>query len=923
MKLAHFILRMKFGTLLTAGAEEMHRVAEAQAPTPNRSRGQWLKALVLGVVACLIYNSNLRLISSGDNYPARYLPLSIWKDGSLYLDSIATITAQGEADPYWIVQEGGHAISVYPITVPVVVSPLYLPAVAYLDWHGWTANRIETVARSMEKLAASLIASLSVAFMYLLLARRTHCPWPLWLTLAYGFGTNTWMISSQALWQHGLAEMLLVMALYVVLGPCSSIRAFGLGLMLSLVGCSRPPDAIFSAALGLYALHWCKGRRLPLCIGTALPLSLLLAYNLGVTHHLAGAYAIKANMSLLRFNPLQGTLGLLFSPAKGLLIFSPFLALLPFTLRTTLRDSRTRALTILVLAAIMLQVYLYAKLDWRAGCSWGPRWLTDMLPLLVWLLATGLQGLNRIGRVVLALTTGVAIAIQIIGAFWYTGDSDAVLMKDAGDPNELRVVWQFHNAPFVSELRHDLAPRELTLDVDGYVDRVKAEGQDADLVIAGTELNIQGWALTNLHTPHAVRVQLVPAVFDPKRRPGPYPMVGLTTFQNRPDVTNAKQSHGPAGWEVGLSTTGLEPGAYRVEVKAQGSQGGEFRSVTYRPVIVLPAEPATQATPIGFEGLARIACNRLRSRQSASGFWQTAFTGTTKLDQPQFEMNVFTTALLFDVLSPIARPMELEKNLELARLHLRGQIEANGLVRYHGRIDAPTLPLLGCVITPDVDDTALVWRISGDFRDPRLITAQKTMLAYRTSEGLYRTWLAPREEYISVEPGRDPNPTDATIQMNVLMLLAHVDPPKAKLLQQAIQPAISEDWFWAYYERAPIVPMLREIDMRAMGYPIRLPATRRQTTVASQRVWVTACDLLARCQRPTEPRPTTAELQALLEALGQDSFAAIRSNPPLIYHNDLTAQPSRYYWSPDLGYALWLRLYHEFARNTESARQTP
>jgi len=35
----------------------------------------------------------------------------------------------------------------------------------------------------------------------------------------------------------------------------------------------------------------------------------------------------------------------------------------------------------------------------------------------------------------------------------------------------------------------------------------------------------------------------------------------------------------------------------------------------------------------------------------------------------------------------------------------------------------------------------------------------------------------------------------------------------------------------------------------------------------------------------------------------------MRRAPPLLYHNDMTATVRREYWSEDLGYALWLRLY--------------
>ena len=56
-------------------------------------------------------------------------------------------------------------------------------------------------------------------------------------------------------------------------------------------------------------------------------------------------------------------------------------------------------------------------------------------------------------------------------------------------------------------------------------------------------------------------------------------------------------------------------------------------------------------------------------------------------------------------------------------------------------------------------------------------------------------------------------------------------------------------------------------------------------------------------------RPAPAETRELLEVLARDNFAAIRRNPPLMFHNDLTAKCGRFYWSEDFGYALWLRLY--------------
>ena len=51
----------------------------------------------------------------------------------------------------------------------------------------------------------------------------------------------------------------------------------------------------------------------------------------------------------------------------------------------------------------------------------------------------------------------------------------------------------------------------------------------------------------------------------------------------------------------------------------------------------------------------------------------------------------------------------------------------------------------------------------------------------------------------------------------------------------------------------------------------------------------------------------------MLRQLAHDDFAWVRRNPPLLYHNDLTATVARYYWSEDAGYAIWLRLAHQAA----------
>jgi hypothetical protein len=907
-------------------------VASPCAASTTRGRRDLRASLLIGLVCLLVYNANLRSIGAGDTFPARYLPFGIWRYHSLLLDPIAAITAQGRAGAaYWMVPTRGHFVSLYPVVLPVLVAPLYLPAVAWLHVRGWTEQRLELAARIMEKLTASLLAAASAALLYLLLRRRAGPRTALLLTCAYALGTTTWVISSQALWQHGLAELLVVGALLLVTGPCTTPRALAAGLCCGLIVCNRPPDAVLAAALAGYGLWW-AGRRLAplLAAAAAAPAVMVLVYNLAAAGSLSGGYGLVGDATFFHHDLLPGLAGLLLSPTRGLFVFSPFLLFVPFGARWLLRDRGARGLTLALAAAVALQVLVYAKAEWRQGYSWGPRWLTDLVPLLVWMLPPVFAALHAAGRVVFVLACGAAVAIQAVGAFWYNGASDLLIFGAAG-PDAMSVAWNPRNAPFLVELRHRRPPRELAIEVGGNLDRIETGGHQAGKIAAGEELAVAGWALTDGRTPSEVLVLL-----DGQQT------VSTRSFFERPDVERASRQASPAGWKVAIRTDGLPPGEHVLGAFARAYDDGEVHLLGEGRFEVLPGgrerrgpaapepggglaghggEPARQGeAPRGSDAgddlvlASRRAAATLKERQQAAGYWLTSYTDVPRFEHPRQEMNTFLTAMMVDVLAPVAAAADLGDSLQRARRHLAGQIESGGLVRYHGLPDAPTIGTLGCAITPDADDTALVWRIAPGDR-PELLPAALAVLArYRTADGLVRTWLAPRDHYRCIDPGKDPNPADAGIQMHVLLLLAQADPPAARALCGSLRRAIDEDRVWVYYRLAPLLPILRQADLQRAGCQLRLPARRLQTAVPGQQPWVDACLLLRRLSSAAAPAADAARVRSLLRTLARDGFASVRQSPPLLYHNDLTASTPRFYWSEELGLALWLRLYFAAAR---------
>jgi hypothetical protein len=868
------------------------------------------------VLCLLVYNANLRTIGAGDTLPARYLPLILWHDGTLDLDANARLVAHGHSiakpseryspagadgtvthfEPwaYWMTHtHRGQRASLYPVVTPLLVAPLYLPAALILKKDGWQQPQFDRVAEVMEKLSASLLAAIASVLMFLVL-RREGIRWALPLALVFAFGTDTWMISSQALWQHGSGELLVALALLLAVARASPLRLGLLGFVCVLIAANRPPDSLIAGAFLLYALWRDRRDAAWLLAGATLPLAALLYYNLDFIGELAGGYAsAKANGKDFFHVDLLGLPGLLVSPARGLLVFCPFFVFLSVGLTQRLRTPRTRGLAVALSVAVAAQLLLYSQADWRAGVSWGPRWLADLLPILVWMIAPAPAALRPRARGVLVAMMVAAVGIQAIGAFWYTKTSDERIF--AGGPHSMRAAWDPSNTPFIVELRHSRAPGELQCGARGQTERIGATllKGDGAVVPLKSGAALEGWAVTCGRTPAQALVLVDGAV------------VGATqAFVPRLDVDRALHASGPSGWRITADTRGVAPGEHVLQLAVRVEPRSDIRIVReQRVTVAAPPKPDLPA-------LAARAARRLRDDQSRAGYWLTTYTTSTRYEAPRKEMNTYLTSILVDLLEPVARKRGLDDAVARARRHLAAQIESTGLVRYHGLPDGPTIGTLGCVITPDSDDTALAWRIAGKTAgDPRSQRMLRTLARYRNARGLYRAWLAPQDRYQCLDPGRDPDPADLTIQMHVYLMLRELDRPAARHLCMAMQRAPGDPNVWVYYAKAPLVPYLRSAELGQLGCRIPLPTARLARSVLGQALWA---ELVRRLVTTSGSRPDANARRAirhLLARLGRDDFALLRRTPPLLYHNDLTATVPRFYWSEDAGYALWLRLY--------------
>jgi hypothetical protein len=893
-------------------------------------RSKWVVPFFLSLFCLAVYNANLRQIGAGDTVPARYLPLILWKYGTFKLGDHANLVSNGhprypdrdrpagadgkviycESWTYWLVGTQDHQLaSLYPVVAPLIVAPLYLPAIVWLNVHGWEQPNIDRVAEIMEKLSASFLASLACVMMYVVL-RRDSGRWSLPIALAFAFGTNTWMISSQALWQHGAGEFFVALALLLAIGNSSRVQIALLGTVCVLMAANRPPDGLIAGAFVAFTVFTQRSKALWLFAGGALPLAAILAYNLDFIGFLGGGYAAQ-KISKIPFFKLNGMggLGLLVSPTRGLLVFSPFYLFLFPGVAQRFRTPATNPLALALCTAVVAQLLVYSQADWRAGFSWGPRWLTDLLPILTWFLAPVTLALSALSRFLLIVTMVASVAIQTIGAFWYTRMSDEKIF--AGAPEPMSGAWNPHNTPFFVELQQARSRGDLLQNASGRVERIgtarMAEGQEAPLLKSGSTL--EGWARAGRGAPAQVFLLLDGIIIGASQ-----------DFQPRVDSPLGNNQEPATAWRITVNMQGVTPGKRVLQLAVRIEPRGNLRIVREQVVYVapqeIPADPfGASARPVADSELAQLAtlaASRLREHQSKYGYWLTSYTQKLRYEAPKQEMNTFLTATLIDYLSPVAGRHGLGDVVERARTHLLGQIEENGLVRYHGRPDGPAIGTLGYPITPDSDDTSLAWRISGRGpEDLRFRPMMEILSAYRDARGLYRTWLSPQNAYVNLNPGLDPNPTDIGIQVNICLMLNNLAPPLALELISALERFSDDGDLWIYYSKAPLLPYLRMAQLRQLGYKIQLPSERLALPALGQEIWSDAAFWLVERQLHPDQIEGSIAIDSLLERLGRDKFALIRTSPPMLYHNDQSATVERYYWSEDFGYTLWLRLYEQ------------
>ncbi len=403
----------------------------------------------------ILYNINMKHLAPADSIPTRLLPLSFLLEGNADLDEFHRLYASGT--PSYLLLTRGHYVSIYPIGGAILATPFYLIPYLFIKPAGWTPSQSmgnELFVILSEKLAASVLASGSALFLYLALRRVAPIGIAMSITVIYGLGTSTFSTSSQALWQHGPAQFCLAMGLYLLVRGREEQRYLGYsGLPLAGSIWCRYTDLLLIIPLAIYVLRSSRkefGRFLMAAMPPMMGMALYQFYYFGLSA-VKGAGFVQRSPQFWQPNFLQGLANILFSPGRGLFVYSPIFVFSVFGMFLAWKSSSRLFRAVSLSALLGLFPYCFWRV-WWGGWSFGPRLLADLTPFLSLLLYPAYEHVR--GRPLLRCSfwalAGCSIAFHALGTLVYARGWNAHPNIDI-HPERL---WLWLDNDIVYQLKH-------------------------------------------------------------------------------------------------------------------------------------------------------------------------------------------------------------------------------------------------------------------------------------------------------------------------------------------------------------------------------------------------------------------------------------------------------------------------------------
>jgi len=346
------------------------------------------RIFVEGIISFLvIFIPILRLLDfeyiSGDNY--YYIPTSI----SIICEHNLDINEFSELPVIFSVEKiNGHKYNYFPLGPSLVSMPVALHRCDRPD-----SVTTELVHNLNHRMASIMFAATAAVIFIISRALLHKWYWAVFYTTCIMFGSSMFSSGVTEFWQQSVSMLLNSVVLCilvfflnedaVILSKTPRTFLFGiLGLTLALAFISRPSNIymVIGVSVWLVLKYWATDKKditLVFAIGLILAVGFVLL-NLSVFDNVLPAYYSPERLSGFEF---EGLAGLLFSPARGLLVYTPLVLFSVAGFRLGIKNPVYKSLLFTILFVLSAHMLSHASYyHWWGGHSFGPRIILDMLP---------------------------------------------------------------------------------------------------------------------------------------------------------------------------------------------------------------------------------------------------------------------------------------------------------------------------------------------------------------------------------------------------------------------------------------------------------------------------------------------------------------------------------------------------------------
>jgi hypothetical protein len=355
-------------------------------------------------VATLAIFTTSRVHQFADSYYAMLLSEHLLTRGSFALEEhfplpldparYPGVSGPPGSYPYQLETVDSHVYYLFPVGSSI----LSIPFVAALRAAGVSTIRADgTYDRTGDKKIQALLASLlmaGLAAMFFATARLVlSTGWSLVTAVVGALGTQVWSTAALALWSDTWGIFLLGAVVWMLLAHEARGRPLHAPILATLVAFMyivRPTYALVVIAVGAYLGFRRPASVLPYgAVGLAW-LAGFIGYSWIHFHRALPRYYVNAGLTFDRFwTPLAANL---VSPGRGLFVYVPitlFAIWLVVRYRRTLPHPLLAAVAGAVAIAHLVVVSGFSP--WFAGHSYGPRFMTGIVP---WLFLLGILGVR-------------------------------------------------------------------------------------------------------------------------------------------------------------------------------------------------------------------------------------------------------------------------------------------------------------------------------------------------------------------------------------------------------------------------------------------------------------------------------------------------------------------------------------------------